>query len=160
MFTSDVRLCVPERGDLPRVRQLLAKEGLPDVDLEQCFGPGFVIAVAKDGALLGVAGIEVCGPHGLLRSVAVAEPRRGTGIGATLVRDRLDWAREQGLRSVHLLTTTAEGYFHRLGFITVARDAMPAPIQASAEFRFACPDSAVPMSLPLAAEAVPPSSPD
>jgi amino-acid N-acetyltransferase len=153
--SSEVALRAPDRADLACVRQLLAAESLPDAGLEATFGPGFVLAVGKDGGLVGVAGIETYGAHGLLRSVAVMPSWRGTGIGTALVHNRLDWARAQGLTSVHLLTTTAERYFHRLGFATVAREALPAPIQTSVEFRSACPDTAVPMSLPLAA-----SSPD
>ena len=44
-----------------------------------------------------------------------------------------------------LLTTTAEGWFPRLGFVRVDRARVPAAVQLSVEFTAACPASAVVM---------------
>jgi amino-acid N-acetyltransferase len=82
-----------------------------------------------------------------LRSVAVSSKAQGGGIGADLARDRLAWAAGAGLLGVHLLTTTAGPYFARLGFATVDHAELPAAIRASVEFRQACPETAVAMSL-------------
>ncbi len=48
-----------------------------------------------------------------------------------------------------LLTTTAEDWFPRFGFVRIARDAVPAALHASAELRGACPASAAVMQKPL-----------
>jgi amino-acid N-acetyltransferase len=97
------------------------------------------------GRLVGVAGMERYGDSGLLRSVAVAPEWRDSGIGRTLVDRVLEEGRAAGIRDVYLLTTTAEHYFPRLGFACVDRETVPTGLHASAEFRGACPASAVVM---------------
>jgi amino-acid N-acetyltransferase len=97
------------------------------------------------GRVVGVAGMEQYGDSGLLRSVAVAQEWRGTGVGRRLVERVLEEGRTSGVRDVYLLTTTAEHYFPRLGFACVDRDCVPAALHASAEFTGACPASAVVM---------------
>jgi amino-acid N-acetyltransferase len=102
--------------------------------------------VAEDqGRVVGVAGMERYRDTGLLRSVAVAPDWRGTGLGRTLVDHVLEEGRTAGVRDVYLLTTTAEHYFPRLGFVCVDRDSVPQGLRASAEFTGACPASAVVM---------------
>ena len=67
------------------------------------------------GQVRGAAGLEVHGNAGLLRSVATSADHRSRGVAAALVRDLPQDAREYGLTSVSLLTTTARPYFERLG---------------------------------------------
>ena len=55
-----------------------------------------------------------------------------------------------GATTVFLLTTTAERYFPKLGFKTIARDDVPASVQSSIEFQGACPASAIVMRKHLA----------
>jgi amino-acid N-acetyltransferase len=98
-----------------------------------------------EGTVVGVAGMERYGDAGLLRSVAVAPDWQGSGIGRALVDRVLDEAQNAGIKDVFLLTTTAEHYFSRLGFACVERECVPSGVRASAEFRGACPDSAVVM---------------
>jgi N-acetylglutamate synthase-like GNAT family acetyltransferase len=74
---------------------------------------------------------------------------RTRGIGTALVEDRIGWARGRGLTALYLLTTTARDYFPRFGFEVVTRDAGPAEIAASEEWRSACPASATAMRLAL-----------
>jgi N-acetylglutamate synthase-like GNAT family acetyltransferase len=133
-------------GDLPAVRRLLKEAGLPDDGLENQFGEAYAVAEA-DGKVVGVAGLETYGDHGLLRSLVVDSPWRGQGVGDALTRDRLAWAKARELKSVHLLTTTAAGYFPRLGFEMVDRRDVPVEVQGSVEFVHACPASAVAMRL-------------
>jgi len=49
----------------------------------------------ESGRLVGVVGIEAYGAVGSLRSLAVTETRRKTGIGLALVSDAETWAAEQ-----------------------------------------------------------------
>jgi amino-acid N-acetyltransferase len=97
------------------------------------------------GRVVAMAGMERYGDSGLLRSVAVVPEWRGSGIGRTLVERVLEEGRAAGVREVYLLTTTAEHYFPRLGFGCVDRETVPAALEASAEFKGACPASAVVM---------------
>ncbi len=148
-----LRLRGATAADLPALQQLLTAADLPTSDLGPALLPGFVLA-ERDGRLVGAAGVEVHGSTGLLRSVAVAGELRGTGIGEQLVRDRITWARAQGLAKLGLLTTTAADWFPRFGFRTVARAEFPAPLQATTEFRELCKDSSTAQVLALSDPAV------
>lgn len=136
-------------GDLAAVLELLRECDLPAADLGLQFGAQYVVAQTPQGSLIAVAGIEEYGRCGLLRSVAVAGPWRGLGLGEQLSRERLAWAQRNGLEEVFLLTTTAAGYWPRFGFQEVSRDSVPEALQASAEWRGACPASATVMRVAL-----------
>jgi amino-acid N-acetyltransferase len=122
------------------VLALLAETGLPLEGLEEQFPGAYVIA--RQGAVVGVAGLERHGDFGLLRSVAVAERFRNTGVGRLLINDRLNAARVLGIQQIFLLTTTAAGYFEKLGFVPTPRAEAPSAIAGSIEFARACPASA------------------
>lgn len=51
--------------------------------------------------------------------------------------------------AVYLLTTSAESYFPKFGFVRVTREHVPASVKESIEFRSACPASAIVMWKPL-----------
>ncbi len=148
-LTATVRPARP--GDLPRVEALLATSDLPLDGVAETFDT-FVVA-EHDGALVGVAGLEVCCDNALLRSVAVAGDWRSRGLGRQLVTRVIAEAEARGIRALYLLTTTAEHYFPSFGFATVARDAVPADVRATREFAGACPASATVMARPLGAAA-------
>ena len=82
----------------------------------------------------------------MLRSAVVAPEYRGSGIGRRLVEQLLEHAEEAGIEELYLLTTTAENYFPRFGFTRTTRAAVPDAVKTSAEFRGACPDTAVVMT--------------
>ena len=93
-------------------------------------------------ALVGCAGVEVLGEAGLLRSVAVDDGHRGSGLGKELVAAAEELAREEGVRELYLLTTTAEGFFTGLGYRKLPREQAPADVEATQQFASLCPDSA------------------
>jgi N-acetylglutamate synthase-like GNAT family acetyltransferase len=128
-------------ADLPSVRQLLVAQSLPNDGVVE-WVERFWIA-EEDGILAGVAGLEDYGDVGLLRSVAVAPSHQSHGVGAALVDAVLEDAGNRGVREVYLLTTTADRYFRKLGFVATSRSSAPATLLASVEFRGACPESAV-----------------
>ncbi|HKW15218.1 MAG TPA: arsenic resistance N-acetyltransferase ArsN2 [Candidatus Krumholzibacteria bacterium] len=132
--------------DEATVRTLLHACDLSSLGLEAQLDRGYVVA-HHENEIVGVAGIEVHGSHGLLRSLAVAPSRRDAGLGAELVRNRIHWARQQGIESIYLLTTTAAEFFARHGFAVASRDEAPDEIRASREFSEMCPSTAVFMKL-------------
>ena len=71
--------------------------------------------------------------------------------GGRLVAERLSSAARGGAADAYLLTTTAEAFFARLAFTTIARDAVPAGVRGSAEFTSLCPASATAMHRTLGA---------
>jgi amino-acid N-acetyltransferase len=129
---------------------LVALVGAAGLPLEGVMdGTGEYVVAERDGRLVGCYGIEVYGGDGLLRSVAVTGDERSRGLGARLVEHALSNARERGLRTVTLLTTSASGYFPRFGFREVGRDDTPEDVRASEEFRSVCPSTATVMVLRL-----------
>jgi amino-acid N-acetyltransferase len=138
----------PARGnDLPAVLELLEANKLPTAGVQDHLEQ-FLLEFEGEN-LVGCAGLEVHGEAGLLRSVAVASSHRSEGLGSKLVQFILEQARNQKLSSLSLLTETAAEYFPRFGFQITPRAALPDSLQASAEFRGACPDSAIAMTLNL-----------
>lgn len=137
-------------SDLPAILDLLGRAQLPSAGVAEAL-PHFVIAENGE-QIVGVAGLEVYGESALLRSVAVEESWRGSGVGRTLIERALSITRERGIKDVFLLTTTAEDYFPRFGFACVSRDSVATAVQESTEFKGACPASAVIMRKALAEE--------
>jgi amino-acid N-acetyltransferase len=135
--------------DLPEALDLLGRSELTEQDVAEGWGHYFVVR-EDDGRVVGVAGLEVHGEDGLLRSVAVDPDYRGQGLAASLVEAALERAKRVRLRSVYLLTTTARDYFARHGFIDCPRDEAPPGIRESWEYRSGCPATAAFMKRPVA----------
>lgn len=126
--------------DLPHVRQLLERQHLPLEGADDCVS---TMLVAREGSwIIGAAALELYADGALLRSVVVDEARQGRRLGLQLTEAALRLAQARGADTVFLLTTTAERFFPRLGFEGIARDDVPASVQASVEFQSACPASA------------------
>lgn len=133
--------------DVPALYELLQTSGLPLDGLDKHLSTALV---AKDGGqLVGSAALEVYGESALLRSVAVAEPLRGTGMGRQLVKAAIGQANEQAVQRLYLLTETAAEWFPRFGFAPVERSAVDPEVQRSVEFTAACPASAQAMLLEI-----------
>ena len=130
-------------GDLRSVNDLLAASDLPLEGVAEHL-TDFIVAEER-GTLAGAIGLERYGMAGLLRSAVVAPEIRGSGVGSRLVKRLLDRARASGITELYLLTTTADEYFPRFDFERTTRAHVPDTVKASAEFRGACPDSAVVM---------------
>ena len=128
---------------LDEVKALLGACRLPTEDIGEHIR--FLVA-REDGQLCGVAGVERFGAVALLRSVAVHPQWRSKGIAQALCDAVMRDARERGVQRLFLLTTDAERYFARLGFSVTERSAVPADLQATAQFRDLCPQSAVAMT--------------
>jgi len=135
--------------DLPGALDLLRRCDLPDHGVAERFGHYFVIR-EDDGRIVGVAGLEVHGEDGLLRSLAVEADYRDQGLGAALVSVVKRRAEKLDLRAVYLLTTTAREFFARHGFTDTARTEAPTGIRESWEFVAGCPRTAVLMKQALA----------
>ncbi len=137
-------------ADLAPVRELLRSAGLPSSDVAEG-RQDFLLA--RDGdRLAGTVAVEVHGRDGLLRSLAVAPDLRGKGLGGSLHARAVALAALRGVRTLYLLTTTAERFFAARGFDRISREAAPEAIRATAEFSSLCPDSAVCMRRELAGE--------
>lgn len=137
-----------EPVDWPAIRDLLTVSGLPLDDAREAFDMGVVTREAD--RIVGCAAVEPYGPVALLRSVAVAPDRRGSGIGRSLVDAAEEVARDHGSTDLILLTETAESWFRNLGFESIDRSMVPADVARSVEFLSACSESAIAMRRTLA----------
>ncbi|MDB4880821.1 MAG: GCN5-related N-acetyltransferase [Gemmatimonadetes bacterium] len=131
-------------SDLRAVLAMLREAGLSLPGVDEHLG-SFCVA-DDDGHLLGAMGLELRGTHALLRSAVVVPEARGRGVAAALYDAVRRLARQEGVHTLVLLTTAAEGYWARHGFERVTRDEVPAAVKESHEFRGTCPASAAVMS--------------
>jgi N-acetylglutamate synthase-like GNAT family acetyltransferase len=127
----------PASGDL---RAALAAAHLPTDDLDD---PDRVWFVARRGGrIVAHAGLEPYGDIALLRSVVVMHGEQGRGYGSALVAALCAEATRRGIRTLFLLTTSADPFFARLGFARIARADVPPAVAASREFASLCPGTA------------------
>lgn len=146
---SDVKIAFRSASpsDWHNVSNLLQSAKLPLDGVEEHI-TDFLVAVRGDH-LVGCAALERYDSTGLLRSLAVTEAERGTGLGKELVQRILNAARGDGIKQMVLLTETARGFFPRFGFREITRAEVPPPALASVEFRTVCPQSATVMMVDL-----------
>jgi amino-acid N-acetyltransferase len=135
----------------PAVEALLASASLPSSDLTPAHLADF-FGCGPENSPAGIVGIEVHGSVALLRSLAVTEKSRGRGCGKALVAAAEREARARRVRTLYLLTTTAERFFERLGYAGLPREAAPAAIRRTREFAELCPSSSTLMAKSLTAD--------
>ena len=129
---------------IAKVRNLLAACSLPASDLDDA-GLDHFFGCGEEGEPKGAVGVELHGNVGLLRSLAVEKSARGRGCGTRLVEEAEKHAARHGVRTLYLLTTTAETFFRALGYARVDRGAVPDTIRQTSEFRSLCPASSAVM---------------
>jgi amino-acid N-acetyltransferase len=125
----------------PALISLLQSEGLPVEDLPIDL-INFIMATDK-GFIVGAVGLEIYGQSGLLRSMVVKPEYRNMKLGRDLIGELEKNARSIGIKTIYLLTETAQCYFPKIGFETIARDNAPPSIMQSSEFSHVCPTSAI-----------------
>lgn len=135
------------KSDMDAIRRLLESNNLPHSDLN--VSPITFFVARTDEKVVGCIGIERYENTGLLRSFAVAPELQNRGIGKELYKNLLEYARQNQIKSLHLLTTTASEYFSRAGHQIANRSNAPEPIARSTEFAGLCPASSAYMVLDL-----------
>jgi amino-acid N-acetyltransferase len=133
-------LTIRERPPQLSVVALLEAEGLPASDLTESHLEHFFFT-GSDGAPSALVGLEIYGEAALLRSLVVTADARTQGVGSALVQHAEGYAAARQVRSIYLLTTTAEAYFEHRGYRRVDRAQAPASIQSTREFASLCPSS-------------------
>lgn len=138
---------VASKVDMPRIIQLLENNELPTSDLD---GTHVIFLKASEADnLVGCIGLELHGDHGLLRSLAVSDLYKNQRVGQTLLANLFGLAKRENIKTLHLLTTTAAGYFEARGFNVQERNSAPKPIQDTKEFSQICPSNSVYMTITL-----------
>ncbi len=131
---------MPARSnDKARIGTFLDRVGIAHPVLDQFWSSYLVIpALGPDAPLVGCVALEVMDEVALLRMLAVAPERRGEGLGYLLVETATEQARNQGVRSLYLVTDGAQGYFgQKLGFVVVDRKEVEPRIATTAEYLLA-----------------------
>jgi N-acetylglutamate synthase-like GNAT family acetyltransferase len=129
--------------DVDAVLRLLDENGLPRDGWRDHLDT--TVVARRRGEVVGVAALEIYKDGALMRSVAVSPALHRQGLGHRLTEAVLQLARDRAAPHAYLLTTTAGEFFPKFGFDRVERTDVPASVQASIEFRSACPSSAVVM---------------
>ena len=142
MNAPSYELRMAQGNDLPGIVTLLTACGLPSSDLSSASLAHFHV-IESAGRLVGVAGLEVAGSQGLLRSVAVAPDFRGKGLAGRLVEATETASRKSELWALYLLANDANAasFFGRIGYTPVERSRVPASLLALPEFSQLCPQS-------------------
>jgi amino-acid N-acetyltransferase len=135
--------------DMRGIRALLSAAQLPITDLADSATIRFWLVRGATG-LVGTVALEQYDDIALLRSLAIAAPHRGAGLGRLLLRHAEQAAVASGIQELFLLTTTAADLFSRHGFERLERDEAPEAARRSEEFRSLCPASAICMRKQLA----------
>lgn len=137
-----------QREDYAAVVALLDAAHLPHADLTPEHLGDFLISERGRG-LDGVVGLEGQGEARLLRSLAVAERAQGHGLGHRLLEAAEERARSQGAARLWLLTTAAETFFARAGYVRAERETAPKALRLLTEFSSVCPSTAACMTKAL-----------
>lgn len=134
-------IVIAREPDRQAATRLLRHAQLPTADITDQLLDNFFFAGTPD-APIGIVGLELEGPYALLRSLAVDPSARLSGLGSQLLAHAERHAQASGVRTLYLLTTTAESFFAKRGYSRVARSEAPPFIGSSAEFATLCPASA------------------
>ena len=131
---------ISHRPPLASTVALLAEAQLPTQDLTEAHCDHFFFA-GPPSRPTGLVGLELFGDVALLRSLVVGAERRRQGEGMALLAHAEHYARTRGVRQLYLLTTTAEAFFAKRGYVPATRESAPPAIRATREFAGLCPAS-------------------
>ena len=120
---------------------LLRAAGLPTEDISKDL-ENFWIA-ETEGDAIGVIGMDLYTPYGLLRSMTVLPEYRNKGIASRLVDQVEQLAKKLLLSELYLITNTAESYFSKKGFQLITKGELPDSVASSEEMNGLCPASSV-----------------
>jgi amino-acid N-acetyltransferase len=141
-MSENIQYRFADKNDIPTIVNLLRNNNLPAGDIDEN-RIDFLVAINSADKIIGCIGIEKYSEEALLRSFAVDEDYQKKNIGAELLGRLFKISGESGIKTLHLLTTTAETYFKAKGFITSDRNSAPLSIKQTTEFTSLCPASSV-----------------
>ena len=147
MMNNQIQISKATESNLAEIVEILKVNNLPYNDVAES-DIDFLIA-QQDNKIIGCIGLQKINREGLLRSFAVLDEFKNLGIGKNLFDELLAYAKNSGVSTLHLLTTTADQYFKRNGFVNAERKSAPEEMQKTSEFSGICPSSSVYMILNL-----------
>jgi amino-acid N-acetyltransferase len=136
-----------DQNNFSQAVELLKNNHLPTHDITEATK---LFALYNENEMTGVAGIELSGENALLRSLCVVQEKRTGGSGTELVGFIEKYAKNTGVKTIYLLTTTAASFFGKRAYQTIDRKEVPDAIRQTSEFSSVCPSSATVMKKTLA----------
>ncbi|MBA4602945.1 GNAT family N-acetyltransferase [Thermoactinomyces mirandus] len=125
-----------EKKDLFQIRKLIKEVGLRDRGIEQHLHHFFIAEVpsvneGKVSPMVGVVGMEVYPPYGLLRSFVLERAPWNSKVGMNMIRILLSYAEKMGLSHIFLLAGQSTRFFTQLGFVKTGQDDIPEELRQS-----------------------------
>lgn len=142
-----INYALAQEIDLDAISELLRVNCLPYSDIKEN-RIDFIVA-RNESSIIGCIGLEKYGNEGLLRSFAVDPSLQKKGIGKDIFKQLMEYASTNQIKTLHLLTNTAEDFFSRNGFRIANRKDAPLTISNSSEFARLCPISSTYMVLDI-----------
>ncbi len=140
-MSSSIVLQLTTEKDVDFIITKLKDNKLPTEDIKLKIDNIYLIE--DGGKRIGIAGLEILGRYGLVRSIVVDQEFRNKGYGKSIIEALIKLARLKKLKELYLLTTSAEEFFSKIDFEKIDRDQVPEEIKSSDEFNSLCPVSAV-----------------
>jgi len=137
---STFKIRLAQLKDQKIIHSLLSGFKLPLDGLEET---KLWLLESGNGEVLGVAGLELYGNQGLLRSVAVTQGIQNQGVGTALANFVISETKKSQVQDLFLITTTAPAFFKKLGFKEESREQVVGSSTNSVEFISACPKTAI-----------------
>jgi amino-acid N-acetyltransferase len=136
---NEYKIIVAANGIRPAVLALLMENDLPVADLDE---KTILFACVDHQNVVGTGGLELFSDCALLRSISIKKDLQKRGLGRFIVGELEKVARQYGINSLFLLTTSAEDFFSKEGYVAVDREEVPVEIKNTTEFSSTCPSSA------------------
>ena len=140
-MNQDIKINKADPEAYATVLALLKAAGLPTEDISKDLENFWIAETA--GNAIGVIGMDLYAPYGLLRSMTVLPEYRNKGIASRLVDQVEQLAKKLDLSELYLITNTAESYFSKKGFQLIMKAELPASVASSEEMNGLCPASSV-----------------
>lgn len=146
-ITGKIRNALPQ--DFRDILQLLDMNELPTVGVQQHLHQFLVWEDMAESHIEGCIGLEVYGKDALLRSLSVHPKHQGKGVGSQLLNSIIIQAKKENIKSLFLLTTTADKFFKKHHFTRINREDASRGVKESPEFKSICPSTATCMTKSL-----------
>jgi amino-acid N-acetyltransferase len=115
-------------NDVITVKQLLTKADLSCDHLLAGQRHYFVLENPQWPLILGAIGLEKYDHDGLLRTFVIERSLWNKELGNKCMNILLNYARQQGLKRLYLVTTASHTFFTELGFVSIDRDELPSSL--------------------------------
>lgn len=139
---KEYKIIVADAGLRPAILALLKEHNLPVADLDE---KKILFACLTHQNVVGTGGLEFFSNCALLRSISIKKDLQKRGLGKFIVGELENVVKQHRLNSIFLLTTSAQDFFSKEGYVTVDRAEVPPEIKNTTEFSSICPSSAVVM---------------